>query len=383
MKRVLSAAVVMVWFAISAAAQSLDDLNLQIHGFAAQAFLYSNANNYLGMNTSSGSSAWTEAALNVNDQVAEKLRVGVQFHYTRLGSFGGDTLNVDWALGDYKLNRWAGIRAGKVKIRWGLYNDTQDYDPGYMWALLPESVYGVDVRATNLSQMGVELYGRIPVRNSLGKLDYSVYWGDYTYASDDGSAANFDSQGINFSQLPGGKTPGFDLRWTTPISGLKLGGSLMTYDASGSLANGAGTYKQPLAYWPTGYAQYDYKKMFLSGQYVRLVQYQTVTLQEELPVTTSSDTHEWFVMGGYHVTQKFQAGTYYTRYTIAHADSTDPANYYRDWAISSRYDINANFYAKLEGHFIDGFALGFYQLNNANGLKARTNLVVAKVGFTF
>jgi hypothetical protein len=382
MKRILMVAITLFAGTLSASAQSLDDLNIQIHGFATQSFVKSGANNYLGMNTSSGSTAWTEAAINVNDQVTDKLRVGVQFHYTRLGAFGGDDLSLDWALGDYKLNRWLGVRAGKVKMRWGLYNDTQDYDPGYMWSLLPEGIYGVDIRATDLSQNGAELYGRIPIGRTLGNLAYSVYYGDYTVASNDGIMDGFNESGLTFASPPGGKTPGFDLRWATPAKGLKVGGSLMMYDATGNLTNG--TYVQPLAFWPAYYAQYDGKKLFLSYQYTKLVQYQTVTINGSAPSTSGFDTPSWFAMGGYHLTDKLQAGVYYTSLVVASAlDKSDPANYFHDWAASSRYDINANFYAKLEGHFIDGNAAGFYGFNNPNGLNPKTNVLVAKVGFTF
>jgi hypothetical protein len=138
-------AVIAVAFAIATAAsgQGFNTGNLQIHGFATQSFVRSNGNNYLGMDSSAGSTDWTEAAINVNDQVSDKLRVGAQFHLTRLGAFGGDLPSVDWALGDYSFKQWLGVRAGKVKIKWGLYNDTQDADPNYLWSLLPESVVGL------------------------------------------------------------------------------------------------------------------------------------------------------------------------------------------------------------------------------------------------
>ena len=367
---------------MTAFAQGTGDQNLQIHGFATQALVYSSNNNYLGMDTSSGSTAWTEAAINVNDQVTSKLRAGVQLHYTRLGAFGGDNISVDWAQGDFKLNRWIGLRAGKVKIRWGLYNDTQDYDPGYLWSLLPESIYGIDVRSTNLSQLGAEVYGKVPIGQKLGKLGYSLYYGDYFYASDDGSVANFSEQGLTFVNLPGGKTPGFDLRLETPVRVLKVGGSLMTYDAKGNLTNG--TYVQPLAYWPTYYAQYEGNKFFASGQFMKLVQYQTVTLTGTAPSASGSESQAWFAMGGYHLTEKLQAGAYYTRFWEgAGANLSDPATYFHDWVASSRFDINSNFYAKLEGHYIDGNGTGYYGFNNPNGLKPKTGLLVGKVGFTF
>jgi hypothetical protein len=382
MNRTLMGFMGIAFAAMPLAAQSLGDQNLQIHGFATQAFVYSNNNNYLGMDTSSGSTAWTEAAVNINDKVTSKLRAGVQLHYTRLGIFGGDNISVDWALGDYKINRYMGVRAGKVKMRWGLYNDTQDYDPGYLWSILPETIYGVDYRATDLSQLGVEFYGRVPLGAKLGKLVYSGYWGDYFAATNDGIMEGFKEQGIEFSNTPWGKTPGFDLRWETPVNGLTVGGSLMAYDAKGNLTNG--TYTQPLAYWPAYYAKYDYKKLFLSGQYTKLIQYQTVTITGSDPSTSGIDNPAWFAMAGYHVTDKLQLGAYYTRLWAAPLPKTPlPEDYFHEWVASSRYDINSYFYAKIEGHYIDGTGIGYYGFNNPNGLKPKTGVLAAKLGFTF
>lgn len=360
----------------------LDDLNIQIHGYATQSLLFSNDNNYLGMNTSAGNIGWTEAAVNINDRISRQLRAGVQLHYTRLGAFGGDKPSVDWALGDFKARPWLGVRAGKVKIRWGLYNDTQDYDPGYMWALLPESIYGIDLRTTNLSQWGAEVYGKVSIAKKMGRLDYSGYYGYYYYASNDGYMAIFAASGIKFKHPPSGITPGFDLRWTTPVPGLKVGGSLMTYNASGTLTNGS--YTQPLAYWPTFYAQYETHKVDVSAQYMKLVQYQTFAIQGNDPATSGADSRAWFAMCGYHVTGKLQAGAYYNRYLLASGgDSSNPANYFREWVASSRYEIDSNFYAKLEGHFVSGNGVGFYGFDNVNGFKPKTNFMVAKIGFTF
>lgn len=360
----------------------LDRGDLQLHGFAVQSFVYGDGNNYLGLNSNSGSLQWTEAAVNVNDQVSEKLRVGMQFHLTRLGEFGGDGVTVDWALGDYSMTPWLGVRAGKVKIKWGLFNDTQDADPGYLWALLPESVYGVDIRATNLSQYGAELYGGIALGKGLGKVDYSAYFGDYFNAANDGYAANFAQQGINFLKPAAGKTPGFDLRWTTPLKGLMVGGSLMMYDASGNLTDGS--YYQPLAFWPTYFAQYNRRRLYASWQYVKLVQYQIVTPSGQVPATSGQDSRAWFAMAAYHVTDRLQVGSYYTRYVIANSGNvSDPANYFHDAVVSARYDLDSHFYAKAEGHFTRGNAVGFYVLNNPNVLEPTSNLVVVKAGFTF
>jgi len=378
----LAAAIAFVCGVAPASGQFLTEHNIQVHGFATQSFVYSSGNNYLGMDTSDGSAGWTEAAVNVNDQVTDKLRVGVQFHLTKLGAFGSNIPTVDWAMMDYSVAKWVGVRAGKVKLRWGLFNDTQDADPGYLWSLLPEPVYGVDIRATNLSQYGAELYGKVRLGDRLGSMEYSAYYGYYYYAADDGYVANFQQQGLVFNKPAMGKTPGFDFRWETPAKGLMVGGSLMMYNASGGLTNG--TYCQPLAFWPTYYAQYNHKKFYAAWQYVKLVQYQTVTVDGTPPVTGASDTRTWFAMGAYRLTDKLRVGAYYTHYVVADSrDTTDPANFFNDVVVSGRYDINSHLYAKLEGHLINGNGVGFYALDNLNGLQPKTNVLVVKTGFTF
>jgi len=192
----------------------------------------------------------------------------------------------------------------------------------------------------------------------------------------------FQNQGLDFVHPAKGKTPGFDLRWSTPLKGLKLGGSLMMYDASGPLTNG--TYYQPLAFWPTYYAQYNHKRLSASWQYVKLVQYQIVTLAGQPPSTSGTDTRAWFVMGSYRLTEKLQLGAYYTRYTVPSAgDPANPANFFNDVVISGRYDINPHLYAKLEGHRMNGTGVGFYDFDNLNSPSAKTSLAVAKIGFTF
>ena len=37
----------------------------------------------------------------------------------------------------------------------------------------------------------------------------------------------YKESGITFKDRPWGKTPGFDLRWKTPLKGLMVAGSLM------------------------------------------------------------------------------------------------------------------------------------------------------------
>src|SRR3984957_5963386 len=82
-KRILSLIFVHICFQASpitlqAQEFKLLDRTVQIHGFASQGFVYTNDNNWLTMNTSQGSAAFTDFGLNMSSQVTDKFRIGAQ-----------------------------------------------------------------------------------------------------------------------------------------------------------------------------------------------------------------------------------------------------------------------------------------------------------------
>jgi hypothetical protein len=88
-------------------------------------------------------------------------------------------------------------------------------------------------------------------------------------------------------------------------------------------------------------------------------------------------------MGSYRLTEKVHLGTYYSHYVNKSLNTALPANYSKDWVASGRYDFNEYFYGKIEGHFLHGTGLGYYNSTNPNGLKPNSNMLAAKIGFSF
>ena len=211
--------------AVSLGAQEFKAFNrtVQVHGFASQGLAYSNNNNFLTMNTSDGSPAFTEGAVNVSMQVTDKFRIGGQGYTRKIGSLDDFKPQLDWAYGDYKFAHWFGVRAGKVKTVLGLYNDTQDMEFLHTWALLPQGVYPTDLRSTFIAHTGGDVYGRIPLKKA-GKLDYTVYGGTRTFDPREGYYYYSLAQGFNILTISG-HTEGWDMKWTTPVKGLMLGSS--------------------------------------------------------------------------------------------------------------------------------------------------------------
>jgi len=390
MTRLLAGAIVLALGVIPATAQSLDDLNIQIHGYATQGFLYTNQNNAFTTKSSDGSPAWSEVVVNVTAQPIPKLRVGVQARYFLLGNFGNE-ITLDWADADYKVNDKFGVRVGKVKIPSNLFNETQDIDPSYVWALLPQSVYTLPDRDSQLSLYGGVAYGTLKLGNNLGKLEYRGWGGYQVIPSSDGYWIALREAGMNLPNGLSGINTGAALHWRTPLTGLMIGGSdirrpawsspLTFAPAPGVMLTGSMDVKA-FNEWAV-FGIYEKDKLMIAGEYNRLAPGITMSFPN-MPIPFPIDKRQWYGMASYKVTGKFTAGIYDSQQiNRALPLSTGPARFSKDWVVSGRYDFNQFLYAKAEEHFIDGTDNYFDTNLNPNGVKPTTNLTILKMGVSF
>src|SRR3989441_7127931 len=131
---------------------------LQVHGFISQGFLVTSANDYLAR-SSKGSFEFTELGLNFTLPATDRLTLGLQIFSHALGPIGDYRATLDWYSLDYHWRDWLGIRAGRVKVPFGLYNDSSDIDAARTSVLLPQSIYPAQNRDFLLAQTGGEVYG--------------------------------------------------------------------------------------------------------------------------------------------------------------------------------------------------------------------------------
>jgi len=370
---------------------------IQVHGYASQGFAYSNQNNFLTMNTSHGSPALTEGAVNISTSITDKFRVGGQGYARKIGSLDDGRPQLDWAYGDYKFVPWLGLRAGKVKTVLGLYNDTQDMDFLHTWALLPQGIYATDLRSTFIAHTGGDLYGRIPLKK-LGKLDYTAYAGMRSFDNRGGYFYYSEDAGFNIQQIDG-RTTGWDLKWTTPVKGLMVGTSWVnnTMHRAGVYISGAmkGTKytidANPERPW-VGYGEYSRGKWEFSSEYRNTNQFTDVILMNTSSPTVSHRnkcTEAWFAAAAYRVTPKLQVGYYHSSLHVDNprVPTNLDSNHIRDEVVAGRYDIDRFWTLKAEGHFMNGYgdtylAQGFYTRYNPV-LKPTTNLLVLRTSFNF
>ena len=205
----------------SAVAQNLDGLKVQIYGYVTEAFPY--AQQQLEHHRFEPEQcSLTEAVSNVISSPEPRLRFGAQARYFRLGTLG-NSVTLDWAEGDFKVNELFGFRAGKVKTPIGLWNEIQDIDPAHLWILLPPSIYPLASRNTTLAHSGGVIYGSVPLSQSFDKLQYRSYGGVRKVAANDGDLNKDRDLGIEFPNGIIGTTYGGELIWKAPFRGFELG----------------------------------------------------------------------------------------------------------------------------------------------------------------
>jgi hypothetical protein len=371
--------------AVTGYAQSLEELNIQVHGYATQGFLYTNNNNVFTTKSSDGSPAWTDAVINIGAQPTPKLRIAFQARYFLLGNYG-NAITLDWVAADYKANDRLGARFGKVKTPVGLFNEIQDIDPAYLWALLPESVYPIDNRASYLTHYGGVVYGTIALSHTFGKFEYRAFGGEGLYTDKDGYFIAQAEAGINLPNGIKGPLYGGALHWRTPLSGLMVGASALkdnSWSAAYTGSSGAisGTETLFANTQPNFFAIYEKNKIMVATEYTRSWGNQLVRFPATPDAYSRNDDRGWYVMASYKVTQKFTAGGYLSE-NADHQAPISSDRHYNEWVVSGRYDFSSFLYVKAEEHFINGTGLAYDSDLNPN-LQPTSKLTALKVGVSF
>ena len=382
----------------SSSARADDDnqnvLPVEVHGFVSQGFIKSTANNYLA-DSKRGSFEFSEVGINFSKQLSDQMRVGIQLFTHDLGPLGNYRTRFDWFYLDYHFFDWLGVRAGRTKLPFGLYNESSDIDAARVPVLLPQSVYPVSNRDFLLAQTGGEAYGNVPL-GAAGSFEYRLYGGTVFYDTADATSA---SGTVSVPYIFGSR-----LMWQAPVEGLQLGVSaqklrldaaltlpadqVAAFKMAGSLpADFAGPLKlQVPATLAVASAEYSAHDVLLAAEYSRWY----VGAKSPFPVFSSPDmvSERFYLMSAYHLTSWFTPGLYYS-VSFANVDDrrgrsapfgTPPGTpaagrgaYQHDVALTLRYDLNPYWILKVEGHFMHGTGGLQPALNDNRPLSALTD----------
>ncbi len=187
-----------------------------IQGFAAQGLIGSTNNRFFGDSKDGVSTAFTEAGLHGTWQTLDALRLSGQVLYRRAGESDKEGLRLDYAQADWQFlqteTTQLGLKFGKVKLPYGLYNETRDVPFTRPGILLPQSVYVDNSRDLLLAAPGAFLHGASV--QQYGATDFLLGW----------VRPEFDSPSVDYSflgaprpgKLKGKGAIGARLRWDIP-----------------------------------------------------------------------------------------------------------------------------------------------------------------------
>ncbi|MEO8096571.1 MAG: hypothetical protein ABI811_02640 [Acidobacteriota bacterium] len=372
---------------------------VEVHAFFSQAFVKSGSNNYLTMQSSRGAFDFTDGGFNVTSRLSDKLRVGIQGYVRNLGNLGNGHVILDWASVDYRFKDYLGVRAGRVKTVVGLYNDTQDLEFLHTWAILPQSVYPLDLRGFSLSHLGGDIYGSISPRG-WGSFSYTAYVGRSPQDPAGGRAYAFTGYGLDLGKTSGWMS-GADLKWNTPLQGLLLGASfqdLRFHSNSHNVASGGRLATDTKFTTVVFSAQYSLDRLRLDYERSRSLSTTLLDGAHGLGpgiVVFPYDQRGWYAAAAYRVWTHLELGSYHSRF-YPNADrqlAFQPykpavARHLYDQAMTARFDFKSHWDLKAEQHFMDGFgdpasSRGFYLQDNPQGLAPKTKLFVLRLGFNY
>ncbi len=332
------------------------DRSVEVHGFVSPGFILTTGDNYLAK-SKRGSFEFSEVGINFTSQLTDKLRTGVQLFSRDLGPAGNYAPRADWYYLDYRFEDYFGIRAGRVKIPFGLYNDASDIDVARVPILLPQSIYDIANRDLLLAQTGVEVYGRVRTRR-LGALEYRLYGG--TIFIPVGAQTTIQAP-ITDLDVP--YVVGQRLMWETPVEGLRVGGTLQAFRLDARLPlpdNTTAAFGLPAVLW-VGSVEYAAHDLLLAAEYSRWVA-RTESDRRELVARAISERA--YGMASYRVSPWFHPGVYYSVLFPNVDQRTGRDKVQHDLAGTLRFDINDHWLFKLEGHFMSGTAVLQSDLND-------------------
>jgi hypothetical protein len=371
MSNLLRVPALLVALFVASSARAADEsggpfsLPVDVHAFVSQGYMITTESNYIA-HSRRGTFEFTEVGINFTKNISDDLRVGMQLFSRDLGTVGNYKPQFDWFYLDYHFRDWLGLRAGRTKLPFGLYNEHSDIDQARVPILLPQSLYPIQNRDFLLAQTGFELYGYVPL-GPVGAFDYRLYGGTIFVDSTSLASPGATVTRIDVPYVAGGRA-----MWMTPLDGLRAGASVQALrldldysltpatvsylQAKGQLPAGFGgtfRYKLPVFLWVASleYAAHD---VLLAAEYSRW-RSDYETRPQVVPDGDLTSTR-WYVMGSYRASRWFSPGLYYSVWNDGRPGLLTRDKYQQDVAFTLRYDITRNWLVKLEEHYMRGTA---------------------------
>ena len=367
---------------------------LQLHGFLTQGVVITSDNNFLGQSNKKASIDFREIGVNASLRPTSDVQLSAGLLSHEAGRADDSNVRLDYGLIDWTASSSeqgrGGIRLGRVKNGFGLYNKTRDVAFTRPSILLPQSIYFERTRNLTVSADGAELY--LDRYGEAGSLFVTLALGQPRVGSE---ASKTALVGL----IPNGRfesklTPIFQAiyegdggKYRLGFTAVKLG---TNYNPGANDVLQAGRLK----FMPKIFsAQYNAEHWSLTSEYAQ----RPVSIQGFGPNAPDSTTHgqSYYVQGSYRYAPKWEA---LLRYDVMYADKDDRdgkafaaathrpgfSRFSKDWTAGMRFDVTPQLMLRAEYHRVNGTGYLPIQDNpNPSTLVQRWDMFMLLASFRF
>jgi hypothetical protein len=338
------------------------DGKVQAHGFLSQGIVFTDDNNFLGT-SQNGSVDFREVGVNLSWRPNPDFQMSGQLLSHRAGESDVGNVRVDYAFADLTAlsseTKRGGVRIGRVKTPYGLYNKTRDVAFTRPSIILPQSIYFERTRNLAIATDGVEFYLEHNGETGNLYLNAALGWQD---ASDQATEVAFLGK-----RHPGKLTSGFDQFLQVMYEGdggrYRLGMTAswinLDYQRRDDLVLKSGHQDfDPIIFS----GQYNAEHWNLTGEYA--VRPSKTSGYGAIPDSRIIG-ESYYLQGAYQVLPKLEA---LLRYDVFYGNRDDrdgkafetaskrPAftRFAKDWTMGLRYDVTPAFMVAAEYHRVNG-----------------------------
>jgi hypothetical protein len=351
----------------TALAQKMEQ-TVQLHGFGSWAYGNTDGNAYL---SGSHNGRYDDAAfaLNVVANVRDRLRVVAQ---PELRDEEGETeVELDYAFAEWTFSDELKLRAGKVKLPFGISTEVFDVGTLRPFKELPQAIYGF-LGIVGESYKGIGFTGRLALGHGW-ELSYDLYGGGQElekYTAPEAVVLGEDVEEPSVFEssrdVVGGR-----VAFETPVLGLQVGASASTGQRDDEKRRtGLGV-------------QAEYQ----SGHWSIRSEYAHNAVENEV------DADGFYAEAAYRLDSHWQVAGQYGHFTSELSGAPEPAGpsllRHEEIAIGLNYWWSPDLVLKLSYHNVDGNRLAgpapedLAESVTSGTLKERTNLLLVSAQFSF
>ncbi len=383
-----------VFWTLTGNAVDLVGGDLKVHGFVSQGLVHTTDNNFLGQSDDRISRDFREIGVNASWRVVPDVQLSAELLSHRTGGTDDGSVRLDYGLVDWtgfsSERGRAGLRLGRLKTAYGLYNKTRDVAFTRPSIILPQSIYFERTRNLTVSADGAEFYAER--YGEAGSLTASFALGKPKTQTEAAKVALFLSRPPG--ELEARLAPDLQLlyegagnRYRLAFTALRLD---LSYRPGAADRLRAGRFRLiPLIFS----GQYNAERWSLTGEYA--IRRTSVTDFGPFFPDSHAVGQSYYLQASYQLAPQWEV---LLRYDAFYADKDDregkafaaatrqPAfsRFARDWTAGVRFDVTPEFMLRAEYHHVTGTGFLAAQDNpDVRALRRNWDLLMLLASFRF